>query len=87
MSQTCVASIQDFLYQLGNKTPEGGLSAFFSGKPPFYERPGFVVWTYAQPDPAKAEAKLGADSRFAGYKSQYDRSRETLTRAGRSELE
>lgn len=80
-TDSSVDEIRDFLYQLGNKTPEGGLKAFFSGKPPFYERPGFVVWTYAQPDPAKAEAKLGADSRFAPYKNQYDRSRETLTRA------
>ena len=75
--------MQDFLLQLGNTTPEGGLKAFFSGKPPFYERPGFLVWTYAQPNPAKAEAKLGADPRFAPYKTQYDRSRETLTRAGK----
>jgi len=70
-----VEDIRSFLLQLGAK-PEGG----FGYKPPFYERPGFLMYTAAQPDPTKAEEYLATEPEFAVWKDNYDKSRKTLTR-------
>ena len=70
-----VEDIKTFLLQLGAR-PEGG----FAYKPPFYERPGYVVYTAAQPDPDQAEAYLATDPEFAKWKENYDRSKRTITR-------
>lgn len=54
-----------------------------TAKPAFWERPAFVLYTAAQPDPAAAEAALAAaDSGFAAWKRKYDISRDTYTRTG-----
>jgi len=70
-----VEDIRSFLLQLGAK-PEGG----FGYKPPFYERPGFLMYTAAQSDPAKAEEFLATDPEFAKWKINYDKSKRTITR-------
>ncbi|KAK9810280.1 hypothetical protein WJX72_007826 [[Myrmecia] bisecta] len=70
--------IHAYLTALGNKNPEGG---FGKPKPPFWERPSFVLWTAAQADPEAAEQRFSADPRYAGYKKKYDMSRRTVTRS------
>lgn len=70
------AEVKSFFNKLGNE----GKGGFGAGKAPFWERPAFVLWTQAQPDPAAAEASLAADDDFKGWKSKYDRSRRTVTR-------
>ena len=73
--------VQDFMKKLG--TPSGAGTGLFAAKPLFWERPGFVIWTAAQPDPEQAEAAFaGADPQFADLKTKYDRSRRTVTRTG-----
>lgn len=54
----------------------------FAYKPPFYERPGFLLYTAAQEDPEAAEAYLASDPGFAPWKKKYDISRKTITRTG-----
>ncbi len=56
----------------------------FAAKPPFWERPMFVLWTAAAADPAAEEARfVEADPKtWAGIKTAYDRSRRTVTRTG-----
>ncbi len=71
-------SMQSFFNKLGNENKGG----FAAGKAPFWERPAFVLWTQAQPDPAAAEAALAEDNDFKGWKAKYDRSRRTVTRTG-----
>ena len=67
--------------KLGTRSDVG--TGFFAAKPVFWERPAFVIWTAAQPDPAKAEADLAAaDPTFAQVKEKYDKSRRTVTRTG-----
>jgi hypothetical protein len=52
-----------------------------SAKPVFWERPVFLIYPAAQPDPASAEARLAAESPvFQTWKNKYDRSRRTVTR-------
>ena len=69
---------QGFFNKLGNESKGG----FGAGKPPFWERPTFVLWTAAQSDPSAAEEALAADDDFKGWKNKYDRSRRTVTRTG-----
>ena len=45
--------MQSFLSTLG--TAAGSSGGLFAPKPLFWERPAFVIWTAAQPEPAKAE--------------------------------
>lgn len=70
--------MQSFFNKLGNENKGG----FAAGKAPFWERPAFVLWTQAQPDPAAAEAALAEDNDFKSWKAKYDRSRRTVTRTG-----
>ena len=77
----CVAHAQGFFNKLGNESKGG----FGAGKPPFWERPAFVLWTGAQPDPSAAETSLAADEEFKNWKNKYDRSRRTVTRTGMNE--
>ncbi|KAL3132609.1 hypothetical protein ABBQ32_009138 [Trebouxia sp. C0010 RCD-2024] len=70
------AEVKEFFNKLGNESKGG----FGSGKPPFWERPTFLLWSGAQPDPAAAEASLAADDDFKFWKNKYDRSRRTVTR-------
>lgn len=64
--------------------PEQQKGGLFAPKAPFFERPMFVLWTAAQPDPAAAEAKLVAadPAAFKEWKDKYDQSRRSLTRTG-----
>jgi hypothetical protein len=67
--------------RLGTRSDAG--TGLFAAKPLFWERPTFVIWTAAQPDPAKAEAEFAAaDPAFADFKDKYDKSRRTVTRTG-----
>ncbi len=77
--------LQTFLNTLGTKA--GGSGGLFAPKPLFWERPAFVIWTAAQPDPVKAE-QMWADSldAYKGLKLKYDRSRDTVTRTGEALL-
>ncbi|CAL5222505.1 g4879 [Coccomyxa viridis] len=71
--------VQGFLSTLGTKA--GSTGGLFAPKPLFWERPAFVIWTAAQPDPAKAEqAWADANDTYKGLKLKYDRSRDTVTR-------
>lgn len=73
--------MQEFLAKLG--TASGGGGGLFAPKPLFWERPAFVLWTAAQPDPVKAEEEFAAaDPEWANLKVKYDRSRATVTRTG-----
>ena len=68
-------------------TKAGSTGGLFAPKPVFWERPAFVIWTAAQPDPAKAEqAWADADDAYKGLKLKYDRSRDTVTRTGVSRI-
>lgn len=72
-----VEEIQTYLLGLGSK-PGGGP---FAPKPPFWEKPGFLIWTAAHPDPAAEEERFAAfSSQYAGIKKDYDVSRKTVTR-------
>lgn len=75
-----VAEIVGFMKQLGAKP--GAKDSPFSPKPPFWERPAFVMWTAASKDPAAAEARFVSEdpATFTPFKKDYDRSRNTLTR-------
>ena len=73
--------LQTFLSTLG--TAAGSSGGLFAPKPLFWERPAFVIWTAAQPEPAKAEqAWADANNAYKGLKLKYDRSRDTVTRTG-----
>ena len=70
-----VEDIKAFLTSLG--TQKAG------GKPLFWERPGFLLWTAAAGDGAAEEARLAAgDPGYAAAKEMYDRSRRTVSRTG-----
>lgn len=76
-----LSNLQDFMKKLG--TPSDAGTGPFAPKPLFWERPGYVIWTAAQPDPAAAEAAFAAaDQQYAELKDKYDRSRRTVTRTG-----
>lgn len=70
------SDVKNFFNKLGNESKGG----FGAGKAPFWERPAFVLWTGAQPDPAAAEESLAKDDDFKSWKNKYDRSRRTVTR-------
>ena len=72
---------QGFFNKLGNESKGG----FGAGKAPFWERPTFILWSAAQPDPEAAETALAADEDFQNWKKKYDRSRRTVTRTGEYE--
>ena len=57
-------SAQDFFFKLGNTKPEGG---FGSGKPPFWERIAFVIWTGAADDQDAEGARLTENDVFKGW--------------------
>jgi len=76
------ASIEDikaWLNKLGNRKA-GEAGGYFSAKPPFWERPGYVIWTAGQLDPPAAEAYLAQDDAFAEWKKKYDFSKKSVTR-------
>lgn len=74
-----VAEVKAYLLSLGAKPGQTG--GLFGVQPPFWERPGFVIWTAAAADPAAEEARfVAADPAFKGVKESYDRSRRTVTR-------
>ena len=67
--------------QLGAKPSDG--PALLTPKPPFWERPTFVLYTAAAPSPSDEEARFAETSKeFAGLKRKYDISRNTVTRTG-----
>lgn len=68
--------VKGFFNKLGNESKGG----FGAGKAPFWERPTFILWSAAQPDPEAAETALAADEDFQNWKKKYDRSRRTVTR-------
>eukprot|EP01023_Acetabularia_acetabulum_P022476 TRINITY_DN220_c0_g2_i2.p1 TRINITY_DN220_c0_g2~~TRINITY_DN220_c0_g2_i2.p1 ORF type:complete len:370 (-),score=60.81 TRINITY_DN220_c0_g2_i2:211-1248(-) len=73
------SEVREFLFNLGRKEGEG--EGFFSKKPPFWERPGFVIYTATRDDPAAAEQEFANyDQVYADLKLSYDRSRKTITR-------
>lgn len=63
-TQTGGTSAQDFFFKLGNTKPEGG---FGSGKPPFWERIAFVIWTGAADDQDAEGARLTENDVFKGW--------------------
>jgi len=71
--------IKTWLSKLGNRK-FGEDPGFLAPKPPFWERPGFVLWTAGQLDPKAAEEYLAEDPGFADFKKKYDASRRTVTR-------
>jgi len=72
--------IKAWLNKLGNRTPDAAPGPF-TPKAPFWERPGYLIWTAGQLDPKAAEAKLAdGDKVFAEFKAKYDRSKQTVTR-------
>lgn len=71
--------IKQFMLALGAKP--GASTGPFAPRPPFWERPAFVIWTAAAESPAAEEARLAAaDPAFAEFKKKYDISRATVTR-------
>jgi hypothetical protein len=72
--------MQQYLRKLGAKS--GSDSGPFSAKPPFWEKPGFVLWTAAALDPAAEEARFvaAAPDAYSGIKRSYDTSRASTTR-------
>ena len=82
LTASCHHGAQGFFNKLGNESKGG----FGAGKAPFWERPTFILWSGAQPDPEAAEAALAADEDFQNWKKKYDRSRRTVTRTGEHEL-
>mmetsp|Transcript_40122 Transcript_40122/g.72016 ORF Transcript_40122/g.72016 Transcript_40122/m.72016 type:complete len:367 (-) Transcript_40122:181-1281(-) len=75
-----VEEIKGWLNKLGNRNPDASPGPF-TPKAPFWERPGYLIWTAAQLDPKAAESKLAsADPVFAEFKAKYDKSKQTVTR-------
>ena len=79
----CIAA-QEFFGRLNNK--DYGATGFFAPKPTFDQRQAFILYGSAQPNVEEAEAKLAADPSFKykEFKEKYQRSRETVTRTGKS---
>eukprot|EP01024_Parvocaulis_polyphysoides_P012789 TRINITY_DN14761_c0_g2_i5.p1 TRINITY_DN14761_c0_g2~~TRINITY_DN14761_c0_g2_i5.p1 ORF type:complete len:354 (-),score=45.21 TRINITY_DN14761_c0_g2_i5:147-1208(-) len=78
-ADSSVQEIRDFLYNLGRKEGEG--EGFFSKKPLFWERPGYVIYTATCDNPQAAEEEFAkSDKIYADLKVSYDRSRATITR-------
>ncbi|GFR53080.1 hypothetical protein Agub_g15788, partial [Astrephomene gubernaculifera] len=83
-----VSEIKSYLFALGVKPDQkpssagNPLAALFAPRPTFWERPSLVLWTAAAADPAAEEARFVAEdgAAFAGAKTNYDRSRRTVTR-------
>lgn len=82
-SDASVADIQTFMTALDNpqKVAPSGFFALLQGKPPFWEKPTFLLWTGAQLDTPAAEAKFAqAGGQYPEFKTDYDRSRKSTTR-------
>lgn len=75
-----VESIREYLLTLGAKPGAG--SGPFTPKPPFWDKPGFLVWTAAAENPEAEEERFVAalPDVYAGYKKSFDQSRRTVTR-------
>ena len=74
-----VEEITAFLKRLGAKPGSG--DGPFAGKPPFWEKPGFLLWCASVEDQAAEEARFAAASQtYADVKRSYDMSRETISR-------
>lgn len=72
---------QAYMTKLGYKPSDG--PGFLTPKPPFWERPTFVLVTAAAPNPAAEEARFAGYSKdYASLKRKYDISRNTVTRTG-----
>ncbi len=72
---------QAYMSKLGYKPSDG--PGFLTPKPPFWERPTFVLFTAAAPNPTAEEARFAeADKVYTGLKRKYDISRNTVTRTG-----
>ncbi len=71
---------QDFLLKLGAKPGAG--SGPFTPKPPFWDKPGFLIYTASAADPEAEEQRFvsAAPDVYAGIKKQLDQSRRTVTR-------
>uniref|UniRef100_A0A061RD54 L-ascorbate peroxidase n=1 Tax=Tetraselmis sp. GSL018 TaxID=582737 RepID=A0A061RD54_9CHLO len=74
-----IEEVKAWMNTLGNKEPDAKPGPF-SSKPPFGPRPGYLLWTAGQLDPAAAEEYLAQDKEFAGWKKKYDQSKRTVTR-------
>lgn len=82
LEDASVQEITTYFAALGAK-PRSGNSGLgpFSPKPPFWEKPAFLIWAATSRDPAAEEAKLESYSQvYADIKRQYDRSRDTISR-------
>ncbi|KAG2487467.1 hypothetical protein HYH03_013889 [Edaphochlamys debaryana] len=60
----------------------GASSGPFAAKPPFWERPTFLLWTAAAADPPAEEARFASElpDKYGSIKTMYERSRLTTTR-------
>eukprot|EP00798_Chlamydomonas_sp_ICE-L_P010122 gene10122-8022_t len=71
-----VADIKSALASLGKADPSP-----FAPKPPFWDKPAYLVWCGGAKDEAGEEARfVAADPAFASIKKSYDVSRATVTR-------
>jgi len=75
-----VNEIREWLLKLGAKPGAG--AGPLTPKPPFWEKPGYLIWTAAADDSAAEAARLASANpqAFEGIKKNYDRSRATYTR-------
>ncbi|GAX84388.1 hypothetical protein CEUSTIGMA_g11810.t1 [Chlamydomonas eustigma] len=81
LEDATVQEVTAYFAALGAKPGNGSGLGPFSPKPPFWEKPAFLIWTAASRDPSAEEAKLEAYSQvYADIKKQYDRSRDTVSR-------
>lgn len=72
-----VEDITQYLKALASK----GESGPFAPKPPFWEKPGFLIWTAGAVDPAAEEERFAKSSPvYADIKRGYDMSRDTISR-------
>ncbi len=70
---------QASLNKLGVKPGAG--TGPFDPKPPFWEKPGYLLWCTAAVDPEAEEARFAAAAPvYADVKKNYDQSRRTITR-------
>ncbi|KAG2487468.1 hypothetical protein HYH03_013890 [Edaphochlamys debaryana] len=74
-----VADITAYFAKLNVKPGSQG-SGPFAPKPPFWERPTFVLWNAAAADTEAEETRFAAEKAYSGVKPTYDRSRRTVTR-------
>ncbi|GMH41041.1 hypothetical protein BSKO_08951 [Bryopsis sp. KO-2023] len=76
-----VDEIAEFFRRLGNRNPDQE-RGYLTPRPPFWERPAFLLYTAACADPAAVEEDwTKADpEKFQTWKAKYDKSRRTVTR-------